>query len=451
MGERYGRTSRRRALSAVLVTAIVCATPFVGSTAAHAILPGGLLAVEDSYTMTFTTAGTALNIAAPGLLANDSGPSTTTVDVSDSDITSWNDANVFVHANGSFTYKPDPTAPFTGVDSFTYWIQESAGGNQDLATVTIRVNPVVRNDAYFAHKNTTLNVAAPGIFANDLGVDAYNALYDSDITSAHGGSVTVNDDGSFSYDPPNASFEGTDTFGYVASDTNGDNTFPATVTVHVDSTAPTIVVTAPASSVNLSTSVHVVWRGSDPSGIARYDVQKRHAVWNGGLTTWTTWKASTTLTSAILAGNLGVTYCFRARATDRAGNVSGWSPQRCSAIPMGANRLTYAGSWTKTARSDVFGGLLSSTKTKGAVASRANLRAKRIYLIATKCATCGTVQVRWNNVAIANVNLAYGGTVHKQALWVASFSGIKVGTLKIVVTSATGKTVALEGLAAYSE
>jgi hypothetical protein len=452
MGEQHRGMRRPRALSALLVTAIVSATPFVAASAAHAVALGPLTANNDSYRTTFTTAGTAFTVAAPGLLANDTGPVGTIVDLADSDITSFNGAGVSVHANGSFTYKPDPTTPFTGDDTFGYWIQDGQG-NFDNATATIEVDPVIRNDAYYTHVNTTLNVATPGIFANDLGVDStFNALWTADVVSAHGGAVNVNDDGSFSYSPPSAIFEGTDTFGYTASDINGDNIFPATVTVHVDNTAPTVAMTAPASRVTLSTgALSVAWHGSDLSGIARYDVQVRHAVWNGALTAWTMWKAATTATSAVYNGNVGVTHCFEVRATDHAGNVSGWSPERCSVVPMGAQSLAYSGSFTSQARSDVYGGVLVSTKTRGAFATRNNIHAKRIYLIATKCATCGTVQVRWNNVAIATVNLAFGATVHKQAFWVASFASAKIGTLTIVVTSATGKTVAIEGLGAYQE
>jgi len=457
MGALHRGIRRPRALSGLLVTAIVCAAPLVAPSAAHAILPGSLTANPDTFTTTFTITGTAFTVAAPGLLANDNGPNSTTVDLADSDTESFNGASVSVHANGSFTYRPaypsDPTAvPFSGEDTFDYWIQDGQG-NFDNATATVVVNPVIRNDSYYMHVNTTLNVDAPGIFANDLGVDpTSNALWTADVVSAQGGDVTVNDDGSFSYTPPNATFQGTDHFGYVASDIDGDNTFPATVTVHVDNTPPSVVLTAPPSYVTLTTgAVSVGWRGSDLSGIAHYDVQARHAVWNSSMTPWAIWKTGLTGTSASYNGNPGVTYCFEVRATDNAGNTSGWSPERCSVVPMVARSLAYSGSFSSQVRPDVYGGVLVSSKTKGAFATRNNIHAKRLYLIATKCATCGSVQVRWNNVAIANVSFAAGATAHKQAFWVGSFASAKVGTLTIVVTSATGKTVAIEGLGAYQE
>jgi hypothetical protein len=70
-----------------------------------------------------------------------------------------------------------------------------------------------------------------------------------------------------------------------------------------------------------------------------------------------------------------------------------------------------------------------------------------MWLVATKCATCGTVQVRWNNVTIANVNLASPGTVRHALVPIAAFPTPKAGTLRLYVTSPNGKSVIIEGLA----
>jgi hypothetical protein len=65
-------------------------------------------------------------------------------------------------------------------------------------------------------------------------------------------------------------------------------------------------------------SFTVSWGGDDPggSGIAHYDVQYQV---NGG--SWISWINQTTATSATFVGSDGVTYGFRARGVDRAGNV----------------------------------------------------------------------------------------------------------------------------------
>jgi hypothetical protein len=69
----------------------------------------------------------------------------------------------------------------------------------------------------------------------------------------------------------------------------------------------------------------ISWMGSDNtggSGIANYDLQYQIA---GGQ--WINWLTGTTDTSVqVTGGENGVTYGFRARATDNAGNVQPWSP-----------------------------------------------------------------------------------------------------------------------------
>ncbi len=216
-------------------------------------------AIDDSYQ---TTLGSPLNVAAPGLLANDQGAPGTTVDVADSDTTSWLNADVSVHADGSFTYTPDATNPATGIDSFDYYIQDPAGG-WDLATANVTVNAVIRDDSYSTPAGRTLSVKAPGVLANDLGYD--RGSLSGDTTSAHGGDVTVNDDGSFQYTPP-AGFQGTDTFTYTVSDTNDDNSYTATAHIGVASPAP------PATQVvapNSTTSTTVGPGGATAPGNTR--------------------------------------------------------------------------------------------------------------------------------------------------------------------------------------
>jgi hypothetical protein len=92
----------------------------------------------------------------------------------------------------------------------------------------------------------------------------------------------------------------------------------------VDSVAPS----ASANSLpptTLSSSFIVSWTGSDNSGgsgIQSFDVQYQE---NGGA--WENWLIGTTSLSAQATGaEHGVTYGFRVRATDVAGNVQPWSP-----------------------------------------------------------------------------------------------------------------------------
>ncbi|MBK8231235.1 MAG: cadherin-like domain-containing protein [Candidatus Eisenbacteria bacterium] len=93
------------------------------------------IAVDDAYN---TPQNTTLNVAAPGVLQNDSDPDLHSLSVVLFDATSAAGGSVAVGVNGSLTYVP-PTG-FTGTDTFNYIITDGLDAT-DLATVTITVGP----------------------------------------------------------------------------------------------------------------------------------------------------------------------------------------------------------------------------------------------------------------------------------------------------------------------
>jgi len=226
--------------------------------------------VDDSYVFTI---GASLHVPAPGVLANDAGIVGTIVDVSDSDSTSLNNATVDLHSDGSFTYTPDPTDPIAGDDSFSYDIQDPQGGT-DSATVNVEVDAVVRDDSYSTPLNTTLSIRAPGVFANDDGIDTSSVTADG--ASLHGAIVTVNDDGSFIYQTPQG-FSGIDTFTYTVSDTNDDNDYTATVHIGVGIAAPPVSKTPNPKTVGASPSEPTHPATTPPTGTLSTPTSSRTA------------------------------------------------------------------------------------------------------------------------------------------------------------------------------
>jgi len=104
-------------------------------------------------------------------------------------------------------------------------------------------------------------------------------------------------------------------------DINDQITTVVTGTVNVDLTKPTSTMTAlPATSpANISLS----WSGSDAlSGLSTYDVQVRTGIAGA----WTDVLSNTTNTSTNYIIANGITYYFRTRASDVAGNVEDWPP-----------------------------------------------------------------------------------------------------------------------------
>ena len=127
----------------------------------------------------------------------------------------------------SYTGLPD----YNGPDTLTVTTDDqgssgTGGALADVDTVSITVDPVndaptAAGDAYSTDEDTALNVAAPGVLANDSDVDggSINAVKVSD--PAHG-SVTLNGNGSFTYTPA-ANYNGADSFTYRAADGSLDS------------------------------------------------------------------------------------------------------------------------------------------------------------------------------------------------------------------------------------
>ncbi len=100
-----------------------------------------------------------------------------------------------------------------------------------------------RADAYSTGEDTTLTVAAPGVFGNDSDADGDTLSAVLGSGPSHG-VVSLNADGSFAYTPA-ANFNGSDSFTYRASDgTLTSNLATVTLTVTAVNDAPTVTVAA---------------------------------------------------------------------------------------------------------------------------------------------------------------------------------------------------------------
>ena len=198
----------------------------VGDAGLQAILSigaGGAAPVANDDTFR-TAANTPLTITAPGLLLNDIGSG---LSVNFSSLASHGTATV--NADGSFTYSPN--AGYSGLDSFTYTATNGTTSNVATATITVSLPPVAGNNLY--NVAGVLNVAAPGILANDSSPDLLplTAVLVTGPSLLGAGSFTLNADGSFSYTTTNTTVTN-DSFTYRAFDGTLYST-PATVTLHL--------------------------------------------------------------------------------------------------------------------------------------------------------------------------------------------------------------------------
>lgn len=195
------------------------------------------LAVNDVYS---TTQGVTLQVAAPGVMANDLNLSSSAnvaiyIEPEHGDVT--------LGADGGFTYVPD--AGYTGADTFSYTVFDPQKDYEGSTAVTIYVNavdttPIASPDTFTATIGQTLTVPAPGVLGND---DGFGYPIEADIVAAPTqGTLFFHADGSFSYTPFDnmAGGEAVDTFTYRAVRTDNPivRSATTTVTIHLEFDEP---------------------------------------------------------------------------------------------------------------------------------------------------------------------------------------------------------------------
>jgi VCBS repeat-containing protein len=190
------------------------------------------IARADSYS---TLQGTALTVAAPGVLANDTDPNGNALTAVL--VTGPTKGTLTLNANGSFTYRPNAAA--TGFDRFTYRANDGALNSAAVTvTVTLLANhaPVAVNDSAVApvRGSATYAPVVINVVANDTDQDGNLNPASVTITTvpSRGGTVTVNANGTVSY-TPKLGYRGAETFRYKVSDALGLPSNIAIVTVTV--------------------------------------------------------------------------------------------------------------------------------------------------------------------------------------------------------------------------
>jgi VCBS repeat-containing protein len=179
------------------------------------------VAANDSYS---TNQAVQLNIAAPGVLGNDTDVEGTALTAAI--VAGAAHGTVTLQANGSFSYTPN--ASYLGPDSFTY--RASDGTAQSAtATVTITVTkvnhaPVANNKSVGGVGNATIPVT---VSATDS--DGDTLTYRVTANPAHGSVTGTGPNFVYTHTP---GYHGPDSFSFVANDGTVDSA-PAVVSITV--------------------------------------------------------------------------------------------------------------------------------------------------------------------------------------------------------------------------
>lgn len=135
-------------------------------------------------------------------------------------------------ASGLITYTP--AVDFSGVETFSYTVNNGSGATSNTATVTANVTPAVTapvaaDDAATALLGAPVQLSVAANDASAVGIDAATLVVAG--APAHG-TATVNPGGTITYTPA-AGFLGRDTFTYTVMDVDGNVSNAATVSLNV--------------------------------------------------------------------------------------------------------------------------------------------------------------------------------------------------------------------------
>lgn len=231
-----------------------------------------------------------------------------------------------------------------------------------------------------------------------------------------------------------------------------------------DLTAPTAPGLAALTAIQASNRVRLTWTASTDgeSGIAAYRVIFRRlrftdTSYTASANPWQTLAGSAT-TVLLPAVTPGYQYCFKVVAVNGSGLGTN-STERCTVVPLDDPSLTKSStSWRTYGPSSSYAGTYLSGYTQSATklqtlrwgtTTRPGVRnARKLVVVATKCTTCGIIEVYIGTTKVSTLNLAYSSTRKMQYLTAYSSSTARTGPVTLKIVSATGKLVRIEGLAA---
>jgi len=241
---------------------------------------------------------------------------------------------------------------------------------------------------------------------------------------------------------------GTHTVSARVSDPSGKQSPVVLKSWLVDVAAPSTALSTPAA-VQTGSPTTLTWTATDTggAGVAAYDVRARTASPSADLGAYQYPAAWQNLSAPSLRWTLsaGYEYCFSVRARDRAGNLGAWSAERCTTMPLDDRALAASTGWYRGTSSGYLSNTYSKTVRTSAQLTRSSVRGRHLAVVATTCASCGSVDVYHAGVKLGRVNLYSSTTRTRQVLWLPLETATRTGT--VTVRSASTRPVVIDGLA----
>ena len=215
-----------------------------------------------------------------------------------------------------------------------------------------------------------------------------------------------------------------------------------------DVTAPKVTLLTPAARTDTNGTLTVRFAGTDSgTGVASYDVRYRRARYDGNFGSWS-YPAVGIATKGTSVGYTlarGDDTCFAVRARDHAGNVSAWSGEKCTTLPLDDHALTASAGWTRTSSTGSYLSTVTTAHAKGKTLRLPAVHLVRGWLIATRCSTCGSVTVAVGGRVLGTVSLKAARTQRQVFLPLPGAGVLHSGPL--VLTTRSTATTTIDGLA----
>ena len=229
-------------------------------------------------------------------------------------------------------------------------------------------------------------------------------------------------------------------------DKAGNWSTPRTDTIVVDSVAP--LATAPrlalglgAASASGGVPVIVSWSGADAtSGVRGYEVGMRQD--SGAWAVVASNQSTATVTRVLAPGHA---YRFRARPTDKAGNVGAWATGpslRLTQTPESAASITYAGDWTAVADPADLGGHARRTTVGGASATF-TFTGRSAAWVGRVGPGLGKVRVYVDGLLATTLDLNRPSASGRQLLFAAAWTTSGRHTIRLVNLGTAGRPAAV--------
>ncbi|MBA2571116.1 MAG: hypothetical protein H0V04_08055, partial [Chloroflexi bacterium] len=227
----------------------------------------------------------------------------------------------------------------------------------------------------------------------------------------------------------------------------------------VDTTPPTVTAPdanfRPATQIGTTTtpvSLKVKFTAADASGISATDLEQSvNAAAFGDVPLKT---ATSTGANVSVAPSNATTRQFRARATDGAGNTSGFATGplfKVKAIQNGSASIVQTGTWTTESLSSFYGGSVRYASAAGAKQS-VTTTMNDAAIVTTKGPNRGKAGVYVDGVLKTTLDLYSSATAYRQVVYAISFPGaatshkVELRALGTKNASSSGTRVDLDAL-----